>query len=275
MYNKSVNLLAVINVNSLLTVVLIAAVISVVFALLIVLVSRLTKVKTDEKAEKIQEFLSGANCGGCGFAGCADFAKALAEGRADVSDCGPTSTENKEKIAAVLGQSFSGAQPKTAFVHCSGGKDCADRFFYFGNTGCKEKCAAGGGNKACAFGCLGDGTCAAVCEFGAIKIINGVAAVDGAKCTACGRCVAACPKGLIELLPEKIKIYVACSSLCKGKDVLSACKNGCIGCGICAKFCPENAIEMADNLPKIDYTKCTGCLTCVAKCPRKCIHEIK
>ena len=114
------NLLAEINIGSLFTVVGIVAAIAVLFAALIVLVSRLTEIKTDEKEEKIKDLLSGANCGGCGYAGCADFAKALAEGRADISSCGPTSKDNKAAISALLGVEFSG-ETLCSFVHCNGG----------------------------------------------------------------------------------------------------------------------------------------------------------
>lgn len=269
------NLLAQINLNTLFTVVGIVAAIAIIFAALIAVVSHFTAVKTDEKVEKIQDLLSNANCGGCGYAGCADFAKAVAEGKADISSCGPTSPENKAKIAAILGKPFASGGELCAFVHCNGGNLCEDKFFYVGNSGCTAKCSFAGGNKACAFGCLGDGTCASVCDFGAITVNGGVAKVNPEKCVACGKCVKACPKHIIELLPKSIKVLVACSSLNKGKDVLAACKNGCIGCGLCAKNCPAGAIEMVDNLPKIDYSKCTGCLTCVNKCPRKCIHEVK
>ncbi|MBQ6980106.1 MAG: RnfABCDGE type electron transport complex subunit B [Clostridia bacterium] len=269
------NLLAQVNLNTLFTVVGIVAAIAILFAVLIMVVSHFTAVKTDEKVEQIQDLLSNANCGGCGFAGCADFAKALAEGKADISSCGPTAGENKAKIAAILGKSFSVGGELCAFVHCIGGNACADKFLYVGNEGCDAKCSFAGGNKACAFGCLGEGTCASVCDYDAIKVVDGVAQVNPQKCVACGKCVKACPKHIIELLPKDIKVVVACSSLLKGKDVMAACKNGCIGCGLCAKNCPKNAIEMVDNLPKIDYAKCTGCLTCSLKCPRKCIREIK
>ncbi len=269
------NILAEINLTTLFTVVGIVAAIAILFAVLIVLVSHYTAVKTDEKAEAIKDLLANANCGGCGYAGCADFAKALSEGKADISACGPTGKENKAKIAELLGKEFAGGESLCAAVHCNGGVACENKFDYVGNSGCTAKATFGGGNKACAYGCLGDGTCAVACEFGAIKVISGVAKVDREKCVACGKCVTACPKRIIELLPANIKVLIACSSLCKGKDVISACKNGCIGCGLCAKSCPAGAIKMVNNLPRIDYTKCTGCLTCVAKCPRKCIHEIK
>ena len=232
------NLLAEININAIGAVVTIVAIIAVLFAALIVLVSKLTAVKTNEKEEKIKDLLSGANCGGCGYAGCADFAKAVAEGRADISSCGPTSKENKAEISAILGIEFSG-ETLCAFVHCNGGNAAADKFDYVGNNGCTYKATFAGGNKVCAFGCLGDGTCAIACDYGAIKVENGVAKIDKEKCVACGKCVKACPKKLIELLPEKIKVVVACSALCKGKDVITACKNGCIGCGLCEKACPD------------------------------------
>ena len=269
------NLLTEINITTLFTVVGIVAAIAILFAALIVLVSHFTAVKTDEKAEEIKDLLANANCGGCGYAGCADFAKALSEGKADISACGPTDKENKAKIAAILGKDIDTSVELAARMHCNGGVSCADKFEYVGNAGCALKNAVGGGNKACAYGCLGDGSCAAICDYNAIKVTDGVAKVNAELCVACGKCVTACPKHIIELLPKNIKVLIACSSLCKGKEVMAACKNGCIGCGICAKSCPAGAITMSGNLPRIDYSKCTGCLTCVTKCPRKCIHEIK
>ena len=121
---------------------------------------------------------------------------------------------------------------------------------------------------------MGEGTCVSFCPFYAISVENGVSKVDRALCEACGACVQKCPKELIELIPKSSMVYVACSSKCKGKDVMNTCKVGCIGCGICAKFCPENAITLTNNLPVIDYSKCSGCKTCVLKCPRKCIKEL-
>lgn len=267
-------LLAQVNVNKLLIILALIAAIAVVFAALIVLVSKLCAVPVNEKAEKIHEKLAGANCGGCGFAGCADFAKALAEGKADFSACGPTPAENKAEIARILGLEYSSDERKIAVVHCAGGKNCLDKFEYVGNRDCNAQIAFMGGKKSCDFGCLGGGTCAEKCAYNAVYVTESeVAKVNGALCEACGLCVKACPKHLIDFVPYTAKVYVACSSQCKGKDVMNSCKAGCIGCGICAKFCPEHAITMENNLSVIDYGKCTACKTCVAKCPRKCIKE--
>ena len=266
-------LLAKINVGSLFTVVGIVAAIAIVFALLIVLVSKLCFVKADEKAEAVLSHLAGANCGGCGYAGCADFAKAVAEGKAQFTACGPTSNEDKAEIANILGLPFTAGEKMVATVHCAGGKVCLNKYDYVGNEGCSAQMALLGGSKVCPNGCLGAGSCEANCPFHAIKVIDGVSYVNKALCTACGVCVNTCPKKIVDLIPASSKVYVACSTVCKGKEVMNMCKVGCIGCGLCAKNCPNGAITMVNNVAVIDYSKCTGCKICVNKCPRKCIKE--
>ena len=267
-------LLKPIDTNSLLIVILIVAVLAVIFAVLIVLVSKLCAVVEDEKAKAVSEKLAGANCGGCGYAGCADFAKALSEGKANLCSCGATSNENKAEIAQILGIPFSATAEVFAVVKCAGGINAKDKYNLVGNDGCSAQIGYMNGKKICPEGCLGGGDCSACCPEQGVIVKNGVAMTDKALCQGCGACVLKCPKNLIELIPKTAKIYVACSTKCKGKEVMNACSVGCIGCGLCAKNCPENAITMKDNLAVIDYEKCSGCLTCVNKCPRKCIKEI-
>ena len=267
-------LLQPINTNTLFLVIGIVAVIAVVFAVLIVLVSKLCFVEEDEKAKAVSENLAGANCGGCGFAGCADFAKALASGKAELNCCGATDNDSKQKIADILGIPFTASAEVFAVVKCAGGINAKNKFEYIGNKGCNNQILVMGGAKLCKDGCLGDGSCASACLNDGIKIVDGVPTTDKALCSACGACVNKCPKNLIELIPKTAVVFVACSSKCKGKDVMNACTVGCIGCGLCAKNCPNGAITMVDNLPVIDYQMCTGCKVCVSKCPRKTIKEI-
>lgn len=262
------------NVTDVLIVVGIVAVLAAVFAVLIVFVSKICAVKEDERASAVAKHLAGANCGGCGYAGCSDYAKALAEGKASLSACGATSNQEKEEIAKILGIPFTASAKTFAVVKCAGGVNCKDKFNYVGNPGCDAQNAFIGGRKACANGCLGEGSCAAVCIENGISVKEGVAVIDKSLCESCGACVKKCPKNLIELIPVTAKVYVACSTTCRGKDVMNACSVGCIGCGLCAKNCPEQAISMINNLPVIDYEKCSGCLTCVSKCPRKSIKKI-
>lgn len=269
------NLLStVISLEKVLLVVGIVAVLAIVFSLLIVLVSKLCYVKEDERVKTVQENLAGANCGGCGFAGCSDFAKALVEGKTDLSKCSATANENKEVIAKVLGIPFCASAKNFAVVCCNGGNNAKSKFVYVGNKTCEAKNAYMGGDLVCSDGCLGEGSCATVCAGDGVMVKDGVAVIDTKLCEGCGACVYKCPKSLIKLIPNTAKVYVACSSKCKGKTVMDACSVGCIGCGLCAKVCPNGAIEMVDNLPVIDYSKCTGCKLCKDKCPKKCIKEI-
>ena len=256
-------------------VIAIVAVLAVIFAILILVVSKLCAVEENETVSKIVENLAGANCGGCGYAGCEAFAKALAEGKAEITGCGPTSNENKKKIAEILGVHFAAQEPQYAVVKCAGGLNSKEIYQYVGNTGCTAQSMFLGGKKACDYGCMGQGTCEKLCPYHAVLVKNGVAEVDKALCEACGLCVKNCPKHIITLIPKTARVYVACSSFCKGKETMDACKVGCIGCGMCARNCPEGAITMENNLPVIDYSKCTGCKTCVAKCPRKSIRELQ
>jgi ferredoxin len=164
----------------------------------------------------------------------------------------------------------------TAFVKCLG--DCDNTSKNYEYTGVEDcsmiKYVPDGGAKSCNHGCLGFGNCVKACQFDAISVVNGIATVDKEKCKACGKCVAACPKNLIELIPYDAEAMVACSSKDKGPVTMKACKVGCIGCGICSKNCPNSAIKVTDFHAHIDQTKCVGCLVCVQKCPKKIIKSI-
>lgn len=249
---------------------------ALLIGILILVVGKVFKVNVDEKITKILDNLAGANCGGCGCSGCSAFAKKLSEGGATLSDCHVTSPEKKAEIAALLGIELKDEEPTVAVVHCKGGAENAlDKFVYKGNPTCAANASLLGGNKACSYACLGCGDCKAVCPENAISVENRLAEVDPDRCVSCGACITACPKDIIDRIPAKAPVYVACSSKCKLKEVTSVCKVGCIGCGVCAKVCPHGAITMKDNLPVFDYNKCTGCLTCVEKCPRQIIISRK
>ena len=248
------------------------AAIAIVLTVLILLVVKLCKVETDERAEQILEKLAGANCGGCGCSGCSDFAQKLCHGTAKLSDCHVTDHDNKKQIAQILGVSVEASEPTVMVACCRGGKDAKDAFSYVGDQACMARQTLGG-DKVCSFGCLGGGSCEQVCPQKAVSMKDGHSAVDTDLCISCGTCAAACPRKILRRIPVSAPVYVACVSECRGKDVISACANGCIACGMCARNCPSGAITMVNNLPVIDYKKCTGCKTCVAKCPKKVIVE--
>lgn len=270
---KSLLLFNEINWTSFGIVIAIMAGLALLLGGIIMLVSKFFEVKGgDPRIDEIKGHLSGANCGGCGYAGCADFAKALCEGKAEIDGCNATSKEEKIEISNILGISYSGGEDTFAVVSCNGGIRCSDKYEYQGYGDCISQQMMSGGRKACNAGCIGSSSCVNVCPADAIEVYEGVAIITPRLCVSCGQCIKTCPKKIIKRVPRSAKVYVACSSECRGKEVISACKAGCIACGLCQKNCPHDAIHIENNVPIIDYSKCVGCKKCVGVCPRKVIH---
>ncbi len=244
-----------------------------VFGVVLAIASKIFFVKTEEKVEKITEVLPGANCGGCGYAGCAQLAEAIAKGEAPISACNAGGAETAKKIAEILGVEVGELpQRMRAQVMCSGTGELSKRkYIYAGVQDCIAAAKLGGGDRVCPNGCTGLGTCVAACKFGAISVVEGVAVVDYEKCEGCGACVNACPKHIIKLIPYNSEHWVGCMSVDKGPVTRKYCDAGCIACKICEKACSEHAITVNDFKATIDYSKCIGCGVCVDKCPRNII----
>lgn len=252
--------------------VLVLAAMGLIFGALLGIAAKAFKVIKDERTEQIAELLSGANCGGCGYAGCSAFAEAVVKGEAKPDGCPGTKPENRLKIAEIMGVTISDTKPMVARVLCKG--TCEQVSFkctYNGISDCVAANRYGGGEKACTYSCCGLGSCVSVCKFDAIHIYDGVAVVDEEKCTACGMCAKICPRNVISIMPKEQKTYVACMSKEKGAALKEICKTGCIGCKLCEKACSADAVSVNDNLASIDYEKCTDCGACAEKCPKKII----
>ncbi len=247
--------------------------IGIIIGVLLGIASEKFKVEVDEREILVRAELPGNNCGGCGYPGCDGLANAIANGQAPVSGCPVGGAAVADKIAAIMGVESGGSVKKVAFVKCKGTCDKTRvQYNYYGLDDCRKvSVVPGAGEKACVYGCMGYGSCVKACEFDAIHVVDGVALVDKEKCVACGKCVAACPNHLIELVPYDAKHLVQCSSHDKGKDVKAKCDNGCIGCTLCTKQCDSGAIHMDNNVAVIDYEKCTNCGKCAVKCPAKVI----
>jgi Na+-translocating ferredoxin:NAD+ oxidoreductase RNF subunit RnfB len=255
---------------------LVVGVIGLIMGLLLIKVDQTFKVEVDEKESAVREYLPGNNCGACGFAGCDAMAAAIVKGEAPVNGCPVGGDPVGAKIAQIMGVEADATEKKVAFVKCSG--DCekvAPKANYYGISDCASAVSSGLSPYACDYGCLGFGTCAAACPFDAISVVNGVACIDRNKCRACGKCVSACPKHLIELLPDKSEYAVACSNRDRGPAVKKACTAGCIGCKLCEKQCESDAVHVENNISHIDYEKCVGCGKCAEKCPVKVIKKRK
>lgn len=230
------------------------------------------KVFEDPKIPLVRDLLPGANCGGCGFAGCDAFAGAVVDGSAKPSGCPVGGGELAGKIADILGVEAGSVEKSIAFVKCSGSCDKAsNKYEYYGVEDCNIAMQLAGGSKTCGYGCMGNGSCVKACKFDAIHIVDGLAVVDKEKCVACGACVDVCPKKLIDIIPYRCEVAVMCNSLDNGKVVKAGCSVGCIGCKICEKACGADAVHVENFLAKVDYEKCTMCYECTKKCPTKAI----
>ncbi len=230
-------------------------------------------VEKDPKVEAVYAVLPSANCGGCGYAGCMQFAEAVVRGDAKPNGCPVGGESVAEKIGDALGVEIEESEKMIARVLCKGDKDhCAIKYEYSGLESCISANMLESGPKACSFGCLGKGDCVSVCQFDAIHINEkGVAEVDYEKCTACGACIEICPKDLIELVPATQHVVVDCKNEEKGGFVKKNCDIACIACGICERSCPFDAIHVVNNIASIDYEKCTQCMICYEKCPTNAI----
>ena len=243
--------------------------------ILLTVAAKVFYVETDPRAEQITEALPGANCGGCGFAGCADYAAAVAAGKAAPNLCRPGGNPVAEKLGGILGIEVEASEPVVMTVHCRGDCDAVRRLYDASEMlSCAEAKGFYSGGNMCSYGCLGLGDCVSVCEYGALSVQNGVAVVDPKRCTACGRCEKVCPNHLLSLRPADQKTDVLCSSADNGRITQQACKHGCLACRLCVKKCPNGAIRIEQFHAKIDFDKCQGCGICTQVCPTGAIQRL-
>lgn len=246
----------------------------ILFGLGLAFASKKFCVAEDPRLTGIIKCLPGANCGACGKPGCIGFAESLIQGEASVNSCVATEDEERREISKILGVALKEKIKTAAVLHCGGGRKVKGRFIYDGIKTCAASNLIMGGHKACLYGCLGFGDCSRVCPFGAITMgEEELPVVDENKCTACGKCVAICPKNLFSLIAADKPYYTNCSSLDLGKKVMSVCKVGCIACRKCANSCPHKAIEIKNNLAVFDYSKCKNAGVCFTVCPTKAIAK--
>lgn len=243
--------------------------------LILSLAARFFAVSEDPRIALATDCLPGANCGGCGMAGCADYAKAIIVNNAPINLCAPGGASVIKALAKLLGQEAVAVERKVAIILCGGDRDKSpDKFLYNGIADCSAAHAVGGGDKRCPHGCLGYGSCSRVCPVGAIEITaSRLAVVHPERCIGCGACVRTCPRRLIRMIPDSRHLHVLCSSPDKGPVVRKVCQVGCIACTVCTKLAPDQAIAMKGALAVVDYTKPIEqeAETLVAKCPGHCI----
>lgn len=267
--------------NIIVTALIVLGCIAIISAVILYFVAKKFAVYEDPLIDQVAEVLPGANCGGCGYAGCRAFAEnCVKTGKLERDYCPVGGTDVMKRVAALLGVEAQTSEPKVAVLLCNGNSECRPKLTtYTGVKKCSIAHATYAGETGCKFGCIGFGDCEVSCAFDALHIdtATGLPVIDEDKCTACGACVKACPKLLLQLRkkgPKNRKVYVACKSQDKGAVARKACSNACIGCSKCVKECPFEAITIENNVAYIDDSKCRLCRKCVAVCPTGAIHAV-
>ena len=230
-------------------------------------------VEVNPLVEEVNEALPGANCGACGYAGCADFAEKVVDQVAPIDGCPVGGFDVAKVIGGLLGQEVKEAESIYPFVRCNGGIHCTDKIDYDGIEDCKAVMMLSDGEKGCSYGCIGRGTCVRACPFNALEMADDrLPHVIKNLCKSCGICVEACPNDILVMANDSEQVHVLCRSSDKGKVVKAVCEFGCIGCKICVKNCPADAITVTNFLAEIDQEKCTNCGQCIENCPQKSIQ---
>lgn len=270
--------------NFIVIAVIVLGAIGLIASLVLYVCSKRFAVNEDPRIGQVNALLPGANCGGCGFAGCGGMADALVKGAnagsLDGLNCPVGGSEVMNQVSDLLGMAIQNGEPKVAVVRCNGSCEHRPRVAeYAGLRTCAAMNATGAGETACGYGCLGCGDCTEACQFDAIHINaeTGLPEVDEEKCTACGACAKACPRGIIELRkkgPKGRRVFVSCMNKDKGAVSMKACKVSCIGCSKCVKECQFEAITVAQNLSYIDPDKCRLCRKCEKVCPTHAIQAV-
>jgi len=247
--------------------------IGLLLSLILAVADKKLAVKEDPRVEKILEALPGANCGACGYAGCAAYAAAIVNDNAAIDLCKPGGNNVLEKISEIMGVEAESVEPKVARVFCSGGdKEAVKDKIYSGVKTCASANMVGG-EKACSYSCLGYGDCVEACPFDAMYMgNNGLPVVVLEKCTGCGECVKACPRGIMRLTSYDEVVHVFCSSKDKGGVVRKVCSAGCIACKLCEKDDPTGSVKVVNNLAVIDYSINKAPVDSIKRCPTKVIR---
>ena len=240
------------------------------------------QVPVDPLVDEVRENLPAANCGACGFAGCQAYAEAVVE-KPEVAPnlCVPGRASVAETVAELTHKEMGKVTDQLVVMRCHGTSAYArQEAEYHGIDTCSAASLVFGGPKACKNGCLGLGDCVRVCLFDALTIgPEGIAVVDKEKCTGCGLCIPACPKGLFEMYPRNRRIELSCVAVDKQSVVRATCMVGCTLCRKCVAKCPAEAIVWDGATIKIQHETCLAygpeCKeVCVDICPSTILHRI-
>jgi Na+-translocating ferredoxin:NAD+ oxidoreductase RNF subunit RnfB len=272
---KDTNMINDVMIYSLITLVSLG----ILAAVLLYFVAQKFKVEEDPRIDEVAELLPGANCGGCGYAGCRALAEAIVKAMSMEGKTCPGGGDAIDKIADLLGLVAPKTEPKIAVIRCNGTySNTPKKIAYDAVDSCAFAHTLYAGEGGCPNGCLGCGDCVKVCPFNAMEMdtATGLPIVKD-NCTSCGVCIKSCPRGIIEIRyrgKKERRIFVSCVNTEKGAVARKNCIVACIACGKCVKVCTFEAITMENNVAYIDMEKCKLCRKCVKECPTQAIWEV-
>ncbi len=253
-----------------------------VAAVILAVASKVFYVEEDPRIEAVLDALPGANCGGCGYAGCEGYAAAVVQDPSvEANLCVAGSSETTKAVGALAGKAVTEADPLVSVRRCEKWDGAVtQRFEYSGLPSCASAASLGSGLgiDSCPYSCLGLGDCVKVCPFDALELKDNMVVVNGVRCIGCGKCIGACPRNVLELIPKRARVMVFCSTKAKAKEVTSVCTVGCITCTLCIKKCPAKAVMFSDGVIRIDHQKCLeygdACNeACVSACSKRKIFK--
>jgi NADPH-dependent glutamate synthase beta subunit-like oxidoreductase len=236
-------------------------------AVILGVASRLLYVKEDPRLALVEDALAGANCGGCGYPGCAGAAAAVVAGKEGAGVCVIGGEEVARNVARIMGLEVVTLEPRLARVDCTGGQRAEDIYRYEGALDCRAQHLLHGGSKMCPEGCLGLGSCVRACPFDAIFMgKNGYPVVDPVACRACGKCEEACPRGVMAVYGDTDGLL----HLNETSDCLAPCRQRCPGEINIPKYI--NCVKNGDYASAVLTIKERNplLLVCGRVCPRPC-----
>lgn len=243
--------------------------------------SKVFHVEEDPRVEAVVDALPGANCGGCGYAGCEGYAIAVINDPNIAANlCVAGGAETSIAVGELTGKTVTASEPLTSFRRCDKvAGNVSLRYEYQGMPSCAAATLLTGGVDVCSWSCLGYGDCVQVCPFDAMTVVGRMVVVNPIKCTGCGLCVKACPRSSLELIPNRARVAVFCATKEKLRAVMDICDVGCINCAKCVKACPAHAISNGTGRIEVDQKKCLAygpeCAeACVDACPRHILRVV-
>lgn len=234
--------------------------------------SKIFYVYEDPRIAVVESLTAGANCGGCGYAGCSAAAVAVVAGEAPPSVCIVAGAEAAANIAAVMGMDPGTAEALISYNTCTGGDRAENKYHYMGIKTCQALASLSGGQRVCPVGCLGLGDCVRACAFDALKMgPHGYPVVNEMKCVGCGACERVCPKDIMEIKTMSQKLL----HLNQYDDRIAPCQQTCPAEIDIPKYIYQTKVGDYEGAVNTIRERNPLLLACGRVCPHPCENKCR